>query len=393
MKFVIDRDEEHYKVFDLQTGLTEDLLKSEISERTDIEGVSDGEVTVYTSIEEFMQSQAVVWDMLFGIPVPYHINDTVVGIFPQVVLDLQGNDLCDFLAAVVRQNNGTFTLPPSISECLVSSFAGYANAVKGTSLARWDTPETVCDFLAFTAADKTYDDAVRIKLSEISDNLEFLRCSIVGACDEFACDYNALKELHLHFVERSEWGNCFVGKEAFENCRKLVSVTLTGHLVKIGSFAFGGCRALQHLALPDSVQIIERCAFIDTAITEFTAPTALAEIGDNTFGLCEHLLTADFSGCADLHVLPDGCFGMCKSLAHVELPSGLQQIKLGCFNDCESLKEVYLPDNLQVLEDGAFHPGTCLYIRKGSHTEELYRSNADSMFANYEVVVYDKLSA
>ena len=106
-----------------------------------------------------------------------------------------------------------------------------------------------------------------------------------------------------------------IGIFTFSDCEKLSKVKLPSGLEKIKTFCFKGCKSLEHIELPDS----------------------LTTIGDWAFYNCEKLSEIDLP--SGLKVLKGGAFKGCESLKHVKLPSGLTEIDKTVFSNCTSLEE------------------------------------------------------
>ena len=102
---------------------------------------------------------------------------------------------------------------------------------------------------------------------------------------------------------------------AFQDCTKLVSVTLTQLVTHIGSDAFSCCFCLARITLGDSVTHIGDNAFRNcTSLVSITCGDSVTHIGDNAFRNCTSLVTITcgdsvthigkcaFEGCTMLHL-------------------------------------------------------------------------------------------
>ena len=107
-----------------------------------------------------------------------------------------------------------------------------------------------------------------------------------------------------------------IGGFVFCDCENLSKVKLPAGLTKINTYTFKGCKSLEHIELPDSI----------------------TTIGDWAFYNCEKLSAIDFP--SGLRVLKGGAFQGCASLKHVELPLGLTEIDRIVFANCPSLEEL-----------------------------------------------------
>ena len=190
-----------------------------------------------------------------------------------------------------------------------------------------------------------------------------------------------------------------IGREAFEGCKNLISITLPKELTSIRWYAFSECRNLTSIILPDRLTSIENGAFNGcSSLISITLPKEITRIGEYTFSGCSSLTSitlsekllhigrgafcdcrkltsitlpeglisigeSAFSGCSSLTsiVLPEEItriekytFSGCSSLTGITLPEGLSIIEFGAFNDCRSLTGITLPEEITRIEEYAF---------------------------------------
>ena len=70
-----------------------------------------------------------------------------------------------------------------------------------------------------------------------------------------------------------------IGSNAFENCRRLTSVTIPNSVTSIGNSAFEGCTGLTSVTIPNSVTSIGRSAFYGcSGLTSVTIPNSVTTI-------------------------------------------------------------------------------------------------------------------
>ena len=216
-------------------------------------------------------------------------------------------------------------------------------------------------------------------------------------------DKDDITELDL----RGCTGLTSIGTEAFQNCKKLTTVTLPKslesiddrafansgltkinlsgctRLERIGSGAFGVCQSLTSIDLSGctSLDTIDSYAFMDCYSLEeinLSGCTSLDTINSTAFGVCRSLTSINLSGCKNLTSIGTSAFQYCASLKTITLPStvttidelafadsGLTSINLsGCknltsidnsaFRDCASLETVLLPASLEEIGIEAF---------------------------------------
>ena len=122
-----------------------------------------------------------------------------------------------------------------------------------------------------------------------------------------------------------------IGDAAFQNCSKLLSVTIPNGVTHIGASAFNLCVSLSKINISDSVTDIGAGAFNDcSGLIEMEIPEGLKGI--------EHIT---FSGCSNLK--------------NIIIPEGVTYIATGAFADCRSLTSISLPDSVTEIASDAFY--------------------------------------
>jgi|GEM_PF-1835692 len=145
-----------------------------------------------------------------------------------------------------------------------------------------------------------------------------------------------------------------IGEYAFSECGGLTSVEIQANLNAIRTGAFSECYALQTLTFSTgTVSLIEDGAFFDCeALTSFTLPDTVTEIGDYTFGYCFSL--KEFTVPASLSEIPGYAFYYDEALEHVTIEEGVQTISGMSFIGCSSLKELTIPASVTSIAPYAF---------------------------------------
>ncbi|MBR5578358.1 MAG: leucine-rich repeat domain-containing protein, partial [Lachnospiraceae bacterium] len=167
-----------------------------------------------------------------------------------------------------------------------------------------------------------------------------------------------------------------IGASAFGNCENLETVNLPSDLKSLDTFVFGNCSKLnkvnipksltntsynifagcplgeltfeegitklpdflfecsliEHLTIPDTVQIIGSNCFASTGIIEITIPESVIEIGAEAFGGCSNLETVNLP--SNLKVLGINAFSYCSKLNKVNIPKSLTNTSYPIFSGC-----------------------------------------------------------
>lgn len=88
-----------------------------------------------------------------------------------------------------------------------------------------------------------------------------------------------------------------IGKEAFYDCRGLISVTIPDSVTSIGESAFSFCSGLTSVTIPNSVTSIGKYAFNScSSLTNITIPDSITSIEDHAFRDCGSLTNINYSG-------------------------------------------------------------------------------------------------
>ena len=145
-----------------------------------------------------------------------------------------------------------------------------------------------------------------------------------------------------------------IGPDAFRDCKKIKSVTMSSNVTRIGKFAFYGCSKLTSITLPESIVQISEGAFkYCKSLKEITLPNTVELIATSLF---EH----------------------CESLQKVTLPSTAIKIGEYAFADCPSLKEIAIPDMVETICLSAFRYETMLtHVHIGEHNQHYKTINGD----------------
>ena len=117
---------------------------------------------------------------------------------------------------------------------------------------------------------------------------------------------------------------------AFEECKKLTSITISNDVTDIGNDAFSGCEILDSIIIPNSVKNIGNYAFCNcNSLTSIILSNSITSIGIATFGYC-------------------------RSLTSITIPNGVTSIGNNAFSCCDSLTTIIFPNSLTTIDINAF---------------------------------------
>jgi len=144
-----------------------------------------------------------------------------------------------------------------------------------------------------------------------------------------------------------------IGRNAFEDCSGLTSVTIPNSVTSIGDAAFSGCSSLTSVTIPNSVTNIGPEAFADCrSLTSVTIGNSVTSIGWGAFQNCSGLTSVTIPN--SFTSIVDAAFSGCSSLTSVTIPNSVTSIGSHAFEGCSGLTSVKIPNSVTSIEDWAF---------------------------------------
>ena len=165
---------------------------------------------------------------------------------------------------------------------------------------------------------------------------------------------------------------------AFGYCKQLKKLTIPQNLKTIGSQAFYECEALEELNIPETVQSIGKSTFLGCSqITSIRLPETIKALPDFMFRNCYRLKElfisdqiksvgyATFDGCTNLEGLEAlstealesfGAYAFSRTpIESFEIPQSMHIIPDYAFAECSHLRKVFLHENIDSIMEGAFY--------------------------------------
>ncbi len=197
-----------------------------------------------------------------------------------------------------------------------------------------------------------------------------------------------------------------IGKNAFEECEQIISVTISEGIEKIVTYAFLDCSNLTLIKFPQTLTHIGDLGFHGcNSLISVTIPAATTNLGSSIFGGCEKLesinidennqhyssvngilytINYDYTwvdgaiqktptGYITLKQYPHGrkdetfellnntikvdeyAFSGAKKLKHIKLNDNLTYIGDNAFSGCSSLEEISIPDKVERIDGKNFY--------------------------------------
>lgn len=173
-------------------------------------------------------------------------------------------------------------------------------------------------------------------------------------------------ECYVTSIGNDAFGNCktltsitipetvtSIGGAAFRGCSGLTSITLPESVTSIGDGAFLGCTDLSSINIPESVTSIGAAAFRNCySISSVVIPEGVPEIKRGTFEDCKSLVTIAIP--KTVTSIGDYVFSGCCSLTSISLPDGIPYINYAMFQGCSSLTSISIPESVTIIANNAF---------------------------------------
>ena len=208
---------------------------------------------------------------------------------------------------------------------------------------------------------KPNDDASRVLFEytgeAVPDNVTHVRFhpSVVNV------HYQAFKELTKLREVVFNYGLREIGNAAFYGCRSLQSINIPSTVNNIGCSAFGGCTNLRDVVLSDGLKKIKVGVFDGcTSLQSITIPLTVEEIDTYAFDSCNSLRDVVLND--GLKKIGNMSFRECTSIRSIELPSTVVEIVKNAFIFCTELSEVVIYNEEIQIGVGAF--GGCTSLER-----------------------------
>ena len=141
-----------------------------------------------------------------------------------------------------------------------------------------------------------------------------------------------------------------VGKDAFERCLNLETVSLPTTLTSIGNGAFmpadeypSAAGKLNSITIPDAVTTLGGAVFWGAALTSLTVPHNVATVGKYACRDCTRLTSVRYEG----SVIGSFMFVNCTALTSFTIANTVTRIGEHCFNYCQNLETITYEGSLE----------------------------------------------
>ena len=158
---------------------------------------------------------------------------------------------------------------------------------------------------------------------------------------------------YLSDIYDIEEGVRLIADEAFGNCKHLTSITIPDSVTHIGAGTFYNCESLTSITIPDSVNTIENGVFNNCKqLTSVAIPNGITNIGAWAFYGCESLTSITIP--ESVKNIEREAFSKCTSLTSITIPDTVMNLGAKVFLGCESLMSMVIGNNVKSIGKQAF---------------------------------------
>ena len=171
-----------------------------------------------------------------------------------------------------------------------------------------------------------------------------------------------------------------IGNEAFSGCKELEWIELPETLEFLGAFAFSQCESLVSVQIPNGITELKNSVFQNCKVLNFVRlPATLEVIGKQAFKGCEAL--SDISFPQGLRIIEEEAFLACKNFSTV-IVEKLDVLGNRAFADCTELRFAAI-GNIGTLGTNVFSgvKNATVYSKEGSAIFNQAEANGLKIFA------------
>ena len=151
-----------------------------------------------------------------------------------------------------------------------------------------------------------------------------------------------------------------IGDLAFGDCKFLTNINIPNSVTTIGDGAFAGCRSLTSITIPSSVVTIIGNPFygwhgiLNNESKAFIYEDHVLFNKNKTTLIAYRAKEINYTIPNSVTIIGKGAFGGCNSLTSINIPNSVTMIEKGAFVWCDSLTSINIPNSVTTIGDGAF---------------------------------------
>lgn len=160
-----------------------------------------------------------------------------------------------------------------------------------------------------------------------------------------------------------------IGWEAFGCCRKLNSINIPNSVNTISEASFDGCWDLSYIDIPESVTAIKSSAFQGCkSLSSIRIPSSVTEIGNQAFSQCENLESIEVDINNGVYDSRNDCNAIIETVNNTLIagcnnsiiPNSVTCIGANSFYGSKGLSSIVIPNSVESIEGQAFRGCTGL---------------------------------
>lgn len=192
----------------------------------------------------------------------------------------------------------------------------------------------------FNKEDKTCeaigDDSLKNQTIYIRDHIVYQgeEYKVTSIAHSVFKDHKHLKTVHIPDGIKN------IGNDAFFGCDSILIINIPNSVTTIGDLAFYSCKGVTELILSQNLKEIPTSGFVATKVSRLNIPEGVEVIKLDAFALCPDIKEVKMP--STVKHLERGVFYNCLSLEKIELPACLERTDEYLFFGCESLKDIYI---------------------------------------------------
>lgn len=153
----------------------------------------------------------------------------------------------------------------------------------------------------------------------------------------------------------------YIERNAFKGCIYITEIVLPNTVESIGCCAFMECISLETINIPENIKILGDGLFCGCiSLKEIYCHNNIKSIGFSTFTDCRSLRYFPFSD--NITNIGSHAFSGCKSLESLYISKNMKEISASVFSECSSIETVEIPANIDLIRSSAFED--CYNLRK-----------------------------
>ena len=122
----------------------------------------------------------------------------------------------------------------------------------------------------------------------------------------------------------------YLGKDCFNNCTNLTSITILSSIDRMGQYILWDCKKLKKMEIPFLFTMnTKKIIFGDTVLNEIVIPTSLEYINNEKINIKEEKIKLNIP--TNVTGLGSYCFTDCQHISEIKIPETISYWGYKCF--------------------------------------------------------------